>query len=219
MNTYRIVLADDHALFRQGLRNIVESEGDLEIVGEARDGLDLLDQVKKVTPDLVILDISMPHLRGIEAIREIRVIIPNVKVLILTMHKDKDFLYHAISSGADGYLLKEDADTELFAAIENIRHGGHYISPLLAGESTYALIQTSHMGQMVSPPDILTLREREILKLIAEGFSNKKVADSLCISIRTVENHRANIMRKLNIKETANLVKYAIRKGYTSSSK
>ena len=168
---------------------------------------------------MVILDISMPHLRGIEAIREIKLIVPGVKILILTMHKDKEFLCHAVTEGAEGYLLKEDADTDLFAAIEKIRQGDHYISPLLSGELTYELIQASHKGQALPSPDMLTLREREILKLIAEGVSNKIIADLLSISIRTVENHRANIMRKLNIRDTANLVKYAIRRGYTTPNR
>ena len=216
MSPYRIVLADDHAMFRQGITNILESAEDLEVVGEANDGLKLLELLKKVTPDMVILDISMPNLRGLEATREIKTIFPDVKVLILTMHRDKEYVYSAISAGAEGYLLKEDADTELFAAVEKIRQGGHYISPLLSGELIHELIQASQKGQSALPSTPLTLREREILKLIAEGISNKKIADLLYISIRTVEHHRANIMRKLNIKQTANLVKYAIRKGYTA---
>ena len=218
MNPYRIVLADDHVMFRQGIKNIVEGEKGLEVVGETGDGLKLLELLKKVTPDMVILDISMPNLRGLEATREIKMISPEVKVLILTMHRDKEYVYYAISAGAEGYLLKEDADTELFAAIEKIRSGDYYISPLLSGELTHELIRTHHKGQLTSPSESLTVREREVLKLIAEGITNKEIADLLFISVRTVEHHRANIMRKLNIKQTANLVKYAIRKGYTSST-
>jgi len=134
------------------------------------------------------------------------------------MHKDKEYVYYAISAGAEGYLLKEDADTELFAAIEKIRHEGRYLSPLLSGGLTHELIQSSQKGQLSSPFDPLTIREREVLKLIADGISNKEIADLLYISIRTVEHHRANVMEKLNIKQTANLVKYAIRKGYYTSS-
>lgn len=141
---------------------------------------------------------------------------PDVKVLILTMHKDKEYVYHAISAGAEGYLLKEDADTELFAAIEKIQQGNRYLSNLLLDELTDKLFQMNHKGQLFPNDELLTTREREIIKLIAEGQSNKDIADRLFISVRTVENHRANIMRKLNIKSTANLVKYAIRKGYTS---
>lgn len=218
MSPYRIVLADDHVMFRQGIKNILEGAEDLEVVGEAGDGLKLLELLKKVTPDMVILDISMPNLRGLEATREIKMISPDVKVLILTMHKDKEYVYSTVSAGAEGYLLKEDADAELFAAVEKIRQGEHYISPLLSGQLTYELIHASHKGQLTPPSDPLTTREREVLKLIAEGISNKEIADLLFISIRTVEHHRASIMQKLNIRQTANLVKYAIRKGYTSST-
>jgi len=218
VSPYRIVLADDHVMFRQGIKNILERDKRLEVIGEAGDGLKLLELLNKATPDMIILDISMPNLRGIEATREIKMILPEVKVLILSMHKDKEFVYSAISAGAEGYLLKEDADTELFAAIEKIRQDGRYISPLLLGDLTDELFQTHHKGQLTPQIEPLTTREREVLKLIAEGTSNKEIADLLFISVRTVENHRANIMRKLNIKSTANLIKYAIRKGYTSSS-
>lgn len=216
MPPYRILLADDHTLFRKGIRNIIESASDLEVVGEAEDGLHLLDILKKKVADLVILDISMPNLRGIEATREIKIIAPMVKVLILTMHKDKEFVCHAFRAGAEGYLLKEDADTELFTAINNIRNGDNYISPLLSGKLTYELILATPKGAAAEPPDPLTLREREVLKLIAEGGTNKEIAEALSISIRTVENHRANMMRKLKIRKTANLVKYAIQHCYIS---
>ncbi len=218
MSPYRIVLADDHAMFRQGIRNILEKNKGLKVIGEAGDGLILLELLNEVTPDLVILDISMPNLRGIEAAQEIKMISPDVKVLILSMYKDKEFLHSAIAAGADGYLLKEESDTELFAAIEKISQGARYISPLLVGELTDELFQIQQKGKLAPPQGPLTTREREVLKLIAEGVSNKEIADLLFISVRTVENHRANIMRKLNIRSTAHLIKYAIRKGLTSSS-
>ncbi len=216
MSPYRIVLADDHVMFRQGIKNILEKDRGLEVIGEAGDGLKLIELLKKVTPDMVILDVSMPNLRGLEATREIKMILPDVKVLILSMHKDKEYVYSAVSAGAEGYLLKEDADTELFAAIEKIRQEGRYISPLLFGELTDELFQTHHKGQLTPQHEPLTTREREVLKLIAEGISNKEIADLLFISVRTVEHHRANIMRKLNIRKTADIVKYAICQGYTS---
>ena len=216
MDTYRIVLADDHVMFRKGIKNILETVEGFQVIGEAGDGLNLLELLKKITPDMVLLDISMPNLRGLEATREIKRIWTQIKVLILTMYRDKEYVYSAFSAGAEGYLLKEDADTELFAAIEKIQQGGRYLSPLLSGEVTHGLIQTYHKGQgdLLSEP--LTTREREVLKLIAEGRANKQIANLLFISTRTVEHHRANIMKKLNIKQTANLVKYAIRKGYIS---
>ncbi len=218
MNPYRIVLADDHVMFRHGIKNILEKDKDLEVTGEVSDGLKLLELLKKMTPDMVIMDISMPNLRGIEATREIKMISQVIKVLILSMHKDKEYVYHAISAGAEGYLLKEDAHTELFTAIEKIRQGEYYISPLLSGDLTQEFAQTYHKGQLSTPSEPLTVREREVLKLVAEGISSKEIANLLFISVRTVENHRANIMRKLNIRSTANLIKYAIRRGYTSST-
>lgn len=215
MTPYRIVLADDHVLVRQGLKRILEGMADLEVMGEASDGLELLDLLKRVTPHLVILDIFMPRLRGIEAIHEIKTIHPDVNVLILTMHKDKEYLYLALSLGAKGYLLKEDADKELFSAIEKIRQGKTYVSPYFSEGLVGDLVQRGR-GDAKSAFEAgpLTTREREILKLIAEGKSSREIADLLFISVRTVDNHRANIMEKLNVKKSTDLVKYAIQKGY-----
>ena len=218
MNPYRIILADDHVMFRKGIMSILEKNKDFVVVGEAGDGLELLELLKQVTADMVILDISMPHLRGIEATEEIKMISENMKVLILSMHKDKEYVRSAISAGAEGYLVKEDADTELFTAIEKIRQEGRYLSPLLLDEITDKLFEMNKKGRMLQEEEHLTTREREVLKLIAEGLSNKDIADRLFVSVRTIEHHRAHIMRKLNIKSTASLVKYAIRKGYTSST-
>jgi DNA-binding NarL/FixJ family response regulator len=158
MSAYRIVLADDHVMFRKGIRNILERDAGLEVAGEAGDGLEVLKFIKNAPPDLVLLDIAMPGLRGLEATREIKIISPKVKVLILTMHRDKAYVYYAISAGAEGYLLKEDADTELFKAIEKIRAGDYYISPLLSGGLTHELIQAHHNGQF-PPPESLTVRD------------------------------------------------------------
>jgi DNA-binding NarL/FixJ family response regulator len=221
VNTYKIVLADDHALFRQGIRSILEKRKEFEIAGEANDGFKLLELLRTVATDMVILDVSMPHLRGLEATREIKSILPDIKVLILSMHREKEYICSAISAGAEGYLLKEDADTELFAAIDKIRRDGRYLSPLLLGDLTYDIFKTNHSNnhyQLTLNPEPLSTREREVLKLIAEGFSNRKIADFLFISVRTVENHRANIMRKLSLQNKADLIKYAIRQGYTSST-
>ncbi len=215
---FSILLADDHVMFRRGVRRIIQSIDDVEVVGEASDGFELLELLKKTSPHLVIMDISMPNLRGLEATREIKIIDPAVKVLILTMHKDKEYLYHAFSAGAEGYLLKEDADSELLSAIDTLRRGGTYISPLLSTQLADLFMQKSRPGteQTAVSRELLTTREREIIKLIAEGKSSKEVADLLFISSRTVQHHRANIMRKLNLKKTAELVKYALQKGYTA---
>ncbi len=215
MASYRIVLADDHILFRQGVRRILEGAPDLEVIGEADDGLELVALLKRITPHLVVLDISMPRLRGLESIPEIKAIHPKLKVLMLTMHKDRAYLLKAMSVGANGYLLKEDAETELFTAIDKIRQGKAYISPKLSDALTETWAQTCR-GDYAPASEVgpLTLRESQVLKLIAEGKSSKEVAELLCISYRTVEHHRANIMAKLNLKGVADLVKYAIAEGY-----
>jgi DNA-binding NarL/FixJ family response regulator len=214
MGTYRIILVDDHVMFRQGLKRILEERTDIQVVGEADCGLKLLELLKKSVPDLVILDISMPSLRGIEASHEIKAIAPKTKILMLTMHKEKEYLYQAISGGVEGYLLKEDADTDLFSAIDTIRQGKVYISPTLAEKSKEDWVEITRGKKKLPLEDPLTVREREVLKLIAEGKSSKKIADLLFISVRTVDRHRANIMDKLNVKKTADLVKYAVQKGY-----
>jgi len=211
---YRVILADDHVLVRHGLKLILEENSDLEIAAEVGDGLELLNVLQKINPDLIILDVSMPNLRGIEAIPEIRRVRPNTKVLMLTMHKEEDYLYQAISAGANGYLLKEDAEKELFSAIEHIKNGKIYISPGLADQSMQNWARMRRGEDDSQHVESLTVREREILKLIAEGKSNKEIGDLLFISVRTVERHRANMMSKLNIRKTAELVQYALRKHY-----
>ena len=215
MASYSIILADDHTLVRQGLRRLLEGMDDLEVVGEANDGLDLLQLLKQVTPQMVILDIFMPNLRGIEAITEIKMIRPDVKILILTMHRDKEYLYLALSAGAKGYLLKEDAPKELFSAIAEVRQGKTYISPYFSDQVVNDVVQIAKgNAKVIFETDSLTSREREVLKLIAEGKSSKEIASLLFISVFTVNNHRASIMEKLNLKKATDLVKYAIRKGY-----
>jgi DNA-binding NarL/FixJ family response regulator len=214
----RILLADDHTMFRRGVRKIIESIPGVKVVGEAGDGFQLLDLLKDAAPNMVIMDISMPNLRGLEATREIKILNPEIKVLILTMHKDKEYIFHAFSAGAEGYLLKEDADNELLSAIDTMRRGGTYISPLLSTQLTDLFVGKVRPGGELGMSEPLTVREREILKLIAEGKSSREIGQMLYISVRTVQHHRANIMRKLNIKKTADLVKYAIQKGYTAPS-
>jgi DNA-binding NarL/FixJ family response regulator len=215
MTPYPIVLADDHPMFRQGLKKIIEEWKGMAVVGEVSSGLELLNLLKKMKPSMVILDLSMPNLRGIEAAREIKTCYPDMKILILTMYKKKEYLFQAISAGADGYLLKDDSCNELFSAIESIRGGKIYLSPLLSTELTGDLLDVLRGGG--NPLDeALTTREREILKLIAEGKSSKEIAALLFISPRTVQHHRASIMKKLNLKKIADLIKYAIRKGYIS---
>lgn len=211
---YRIVLADDHMIVRQGIKRMIEEKADLKVIREASDGLELLELLRILDVDLVILDISMPKLRGIETIRELKKNFPNAKVLVLTMYKDKELLHQAISYGADGYLLKENSDKELHSAIAKIRQGELYVCPVLRSLAD----ELARTPRRIRKPllDPLTKREMEVLRLIVEGKSSKEIANLLFISIRTVQNHRANIMGKLRTKKTADLIRYAIQKGYAS---
>ena len=209
-----IVVADDHALLRKGIIRILDEVDYFHVVGEAGDGLELIELLKKKKADLAIVDISMPNLRGIEATKEIKKMYPNIKVIMLTMHKKMEYLQQALTMGADGYLLKEDTDEELLTAIENVRRGKIYISRALSEEVNDELIKRHCFGQKKIASETLTTREREILKLIAEGKSNRDIAQLLFISTRTVENHRAHIMQKLGFKKVTELVTYSIEKGY-----
>ena len=219
-NAFKILLADDHVMFRRGVRSLIQRMENVEVVGEAGDGFELLRLLKEVHPHLVIVDISMPNLRGLEATREIKILNPGIKVLILSMHKEREYLYHALTAGAEGYLLKEDADGELISAIDTLRRGGTFISPLLSNQMADIFVDKCQArGEpRTSVGEPLTFREREIVKLIAEGKSSKEIGELLFISSRTVQHHRANIMRKLSLKKTADLVKYAIQKGYVTPS-
>lgn len=214
MRPYRVILADDHVLLRQGLRKILESVSGLEVVAEVGDGLELMKIMNAQEADMIILDISMPNFRGIEAAAEIRKVRPGTKILILTMHKESEFLRQAISAGVNGYLLKESADTELFSAIAKIRQGKMYVSSSLAEEFLDSWSRTQRGEGALYESEPLTTREKEVLKMIGEGYSSRAIADLLCISVRTVERHRANIMEKLHLRKTADLVRYALRKGY-----
>jgi DNA-binding NarL/FixJ family response regulator len=213
---YRIILADDHVMFRHGAKRILEDIKGLSVVGEAGDGIELLKLLNRVAADMVILDISMPGMRGIETTREIKSIHPEVRVLILTMHKDTLYFQHAIAAGASGYLLKEDADEALVSAVKTLQQGRVYVSPLLVEELKDNLFQLPRDHSDQDDPR-LTVREKEVLKLISEGKTSREVADLFSISVRTVQHHRANLMRKIGMKKTADLVKYAIRKGYTDT--
>jgi two-component system, NarL family, response regulator NreC len=206
----RIVIADDHALFRQGLRSLIEQVPGMMVVGEAEDGLDLLRLLKQVPADIVLLDIAMPNLRGIEAIPRIKMVNSKAKILIVTMYDDKEFLYQAISAGADGYFLKKCVDRELFSAIKEVGQGRVYVSSLLStefGRDWESIRDGFHKS-------ILSDREKEVLSLIAKGKSNKEVGGLLFISVHTVERHRANIMAKLGLHTMADLLLYAIEKKF-----
>jgi len=210
VKAYKIVLADDHVMFRQGIKQIVREIEGLEVIGEADDGLELLQLLQELRPDLIILDISMPNLRGLEAAREIKRLYPKSKVLLLTMHKRKEFVRQGLAHGVDGFLLKEDADIELLRAIRTIEQGEKYFSPLLSATLADLALEKEK-------PSLLSIREKEVLKLLAEGKNNREIAELLHISKYTVRRHRSNIMKKLGIKSLAHLLKYAFSQGYTSN--
>jgi two-component system response regulator NreC len=211
-----IFLADDHTLVRNGLKRIIEEHKDYSVCGETGNGLELLKDIRSLKPDIVLLDISMPHLRGIEAITKIRRFNKKTKILIVTMHKNEEYVYECLLNGAQGYMLKDDADTELMKAVKTVQKGLLYISPSFSNELLEKLIREhgkkSHKRKRSTFRE-LTTREREVLKLLAEGNSNKKTASILGLSVRTVEHHRLRIMQKLKLKNTTSLIKYALTAG------
>jgi DNA-binding NarL/FixJ family response regulator len=216
MKPYTIILADDHAMMRDGIRNLIEAVKGLEVIAETGDGLELLKLVNRNVPDMVILDISMPGMRGIEAAGEILALHPQVHILMLSMHKREEFLAMALAAGARGYLLKEDTGEELLEAIDRIRQGRTFLSSKLVNafpSDIISICRGTHGGGAAP----LTQRERQVLQLIAEGLTDRQVSDKLCISLRTAHHHRANIRSKLNLKRTADLVRYAISEGYVTS--
>ena len=202
-------------MFRQGVRRILEGAPDLEVVGEADNGLALLALLEQWTPHLVVLDIAMPQMRGLEAIPEIKAMHPLLKVLMLTMHKERAYLRKAMAAGANGYLLKEDAESDLFGAIDKVRQGAAYVSPRLS-DALVPVEAEECQGDQAATSEVgpLTLRESQVLKLLAEGKSSREIAGLLGLSSRTVEHHRANMMAKLGVKGVVDLVKYAIAEGY-----
>ncbi|KPK70366.1 hypothetical protein AMJ87_08945 [candidate division WOR_3 bacterium SM23_60] len=208
---YRIFLADDHTLIRQGLKRILEENHGYQVIGETGDGLRIVPDIKRLRPDAIILDISMPNLSGIDAISQIRKVNKKIKILILTMHRNEDYVYECLVSGAHGYLLKEDADTELVAAMEAIRRDNIFVSSCFAEEVIREFVGKKREARKKKPIAALTAREQQVLRLIAEGMSNKEVAKALSISVRTVEHHRLNIMRKLDVSNVAGLVTYAVK--------
>jgi DNA-binding NarL/FixJ family response regulator len=211
----KILLADDHEIVREGLRNLLEKQEGFEVVAEAEDGLTAVKKAKKLSPDLIIMDIGMPDLNGIEATRQILAESPHIKIIALSMHAETRFVSEMLKAGASAYLLKDSAFEELIQAIQASRSNKIYLSPSIA-EKVIKNYITSFPRESFSPFSILTQREREVIQLIAEGKSTKKIASLLFLSIKTIETHRQNIMEKLDLHSVAELTKYAIREGLTS---
>ena len=211
----RIILADDHNIVREGLRSLIEKELGMDVIGEADNGRSAVKLVGNLMPDLVIMDVSMPDLNGIEATRQISSDYPQVKVLALSMHSDKRFVAGILQAGASGYLLKDCAIEEMVRAIRAIMDGGIYLSPAVAGPVVQDLFRKLP-SEAYTAMAVLTKREREVLQLVAEGLATKKIAERLNVSVKTVETHRRQVMEKLNIHSVAALTKYAIREGLTA---
>src|SRR5262245_3108835 len=204
----RILLADDHKLVRQGFRLILASQEDMEVVGETGNGREAVELSKSLKPDVVIMDVTMPELNGIEATRRIRETSPHIRVLALSVHRDSVYVREIVRAGAEGYLLKESADTDLLAAVRAVGEGNSYLSPEVSGA-----ILKDYRKHATNPMDLLTSREREILQLIAEGKTNKDIAATLNLSVYTVDGHRTRIMDKLNLHSVGELVRFAVRNG------
>ena len=204
----RVMIADDHGIVRSGVRMLLESQTDVEVIGEAADGAEARDMAIRERPDLAILDVKMPKLTGLQATREIREQAPGVSVLILSMYDDERYLFEALKAGASGYVLKAQADAELIEAVRAVERGEPFLTP----EAQRALIKDV-LGQGASREDDLTPREQEVVKLVAEAHTNKEIAEILHLAEKTVENHRSNAMRKLGMRDRVELVRYAIRRG------
>jgi DNA-binding NarL/FixJ family response regulator len=209
----RIVLAEDHTILREGLRALLSADPDFEIIGEAQDGREAVRCVEKLEPDLLLMDLSMPRMSGMDAIREIKKRYPEIKIIALTVHKTEEYLLNTLQAGADGYVLKDATHDELVLAIKNVMGGKSYLSPGVSEKVIEGYLEGRESNRSMSPWERLSQREREVLKLIAEGYKNKEIAEDLCISLKTVEKHRANLMKKLDLHNAAALTVYAVQKG------
>ena len=212
----RIVIAEDHTILREGLRSLLSSNPNFEIVGEAADGREAIRCVEKFKPDLILTDLSMPRMNGMEAIKEIKRGSPATKVLVLTVHRAEEYILATFRAGADGYVLKDSTHSELVMAVKKVLSGTHYISPEISEKVIVGYLEGKKTLKSLTSWETLTQREREILKLIAEGYKNKEIAEDLCISVKTVEKHRANLMEKLDLHSIQALTTFAIEKGIVS---
>jgi DNA-binding NarL/FixJ family response regulator len=212
----RIVIAEDHTILREGLRSLLSSHPDFEIVGEAEDGREAIRCVENLSPDLVLMDLSMPRMNGMGAIREIKKRFPETKILALTVHKTEEYVLATLEAGSDGYLLKDATHEELVIAIRSVLKGKPYLSPGISDRVIEGYLEGQKFVGSSTLLDTLTPREQEILQLIAEGYKNKEISEHLCISIKTVDKHRTNLMQKLDLHNASALTAFAIERGLVS---
>ncbi len=215
--SYRIVIAEDHTILREGLRALLTSDPEFDVVGEAEDGMEAVKTVKRLSPDVVIMDLSMPKMNGVQAIKEIKRMAPHTKIVVLTVHRNEEYILAAFQAGGDGYVLKYASHEELVSAIRTVLKGHPYLSPSVSAVVLEKYLEGQKRLGLESPWHRLTQRETEVLKLIAEGYKNKQIADMLGISAKTVERHRANLMKKLDLHSGPALTAFAVEKGLISA--
>ena len=211
-----IVIAEDHTILREGLRSLLSMEGEYDIVAEAKDGLEAIRCAANFEPDLMLLDLAMPKMNGIAALKEIKRQTDKTRILALTIHKSEEYILEAFQSGVDGYCLKDSTHEELLMAIRSVLEGKTYLSPSISERVLTGYLEGKRTIKADTAWESLTQREKEILKLIGEGYKNKEISDYLCISVKTVEKHRANLMKKLDLHNVSALTAYAIDKGLVS---
>ena len=209
----KIVIVEDHKLFREGLKSLLSDKADLEVIGEAGDGLEAIRTVKKCRPDLLLLDLSMPKMNGISVMKEIKNQFPEMKIMALTIHESDQYVLEAFEAGADGYCLKDAGRSELMVAVDSVLQGKRYISPSISENVLEGYMTGRKKLKSKTSWDTITQREREVLKLLGEGYQNKEISEMLHISVKTVEKHRANIMNKLDLHNAAALTAFAIEHG------
>ena len=209
----KLIIAEDHTIVRDGLRSIFEADDELEVIGEAGDGMEAIRLINNSDPDILLIDLNMPKMDGISVIREVKKQSKKIKIVVLTMHKDEEYILEAFRSGADGYCIKTSPGKELLNALKIVLKGKQYVSPEISDKVLEGYIEGKKTIRQESSWDGITRREREVLKLVGEGFQNKEISDYLCISVKTVEKHRANIMEKLDLHSASALTAYAIKKG------
>lgn len=213
MNTVKLVLADDHAIFREGLRALLERWPEVEIVGEANDGVEAVDLARRLRPDVIVMDIGMPRMNGLEATKLITRELPDIKILILTIHATDEHFFEALAAGASGYVLKEAASDVLKSALQALSRGGLFLYPSVARRLVEDYLRRVNTGEERTSYENLTQREREILQLVGEGLTSQEIAEGLVLSVNTVQTHRMHIMEKLNLHSRAELIQYAVRLG------